>query len=156
MITLPCSVVTRQWCSNPFYCIKVTDTKDGCRVLDASAHLLSRALVSQLTLESRCIKYSVTSSVKQTPLAFVPVDRNSDLKFLTYWGASCFILYFMILSVLLQSLMMQWRYSPDRALASLSGFMIVSISTMWGYQLHDRPVQDTLIQPSESSSSNHL
>jgi hypothetical protein len=45
--------------------------------------------------------------------------------------------------------MMQWRYSPDRALASLSGFMIVCSSTMWGYQLHDRPVQDTLIQPSE-------
>jgi hypothetical protein len=31
-------------------------------------------------------------------------------------------------------MMMQWRYSPDRALASLSGFMIVCISTMWDYQ----------------------
>jgi hypothetical protein len=41
----------------------------------------------------------------------------------------------------------QWRYSADRALASLTGFMIVCSSTMWGYQLHDRPVQDTLIQP---------
>jgi hypothetical protein len=50
-------------------------------------------------------------------------------------------------------MLMRWRYSPDRALASLSGFMIVCISTMWGYQLHDRPVQDTLIQPSEPSSS---
>jgi hypothetical protein len=48
----------------------------------------------------------------------------------------------------------QWRYSPDRALASQTGFMIV-YSTMWGYQLHDRPVLDTLIQPSETSSSNY-
>jgi hypothetical protein len=48
----------------------------------------------------------------------------------------------------------QWRYSPDRTLASLSGFMIV-YSTMWGYQLHDRPVLDTLIQQSEPSSSNY-
>jgi hypothetical protein len=46
----------------------------------------------------------------------------------------------------------QWRYSPDRA--SVTGFMIV-YSTMWGYQLHDRPVIDTLIQPSEASSSNY-
>jgi hypothetical protein len=44
----------------------------------------------------------------------------------------------------------QSRYSPDRALASLTGS-----STMWGYQLHDRPVQDTPIQPSEPSSSNY-
>jgi hypothetical protein len=28
-------------------------------------------------------------------------------------------------------------------------------STMWGYQLHDRPILDTLIQPSETSSSNY-
>jgi hypothetical protein len=28
-------------------------------------------------------------------------------------------------------------------------------STMWGYQLHDRPVLDTLIQPSETSSSHY-
>jgi hypothetical protein len=28
-------------------------------------------------------------------------------------------------------------------------------STMWGYQLHDRPALDTLIQPSEPSSSNY-
>jgi hypothetical protein len=48
----------------------------------------------------------------------------------------------------------QWRYSPDRALASLMRFMTVC-STMWGYQLHDRPVLDTLIQPSETSSSNY-
>jgi hypothetical protein len=27
--------------------------------------------------------------------------------------------------------------------------------TMWGYQLHDRPLLDTLIQPSETSSSNY-
>jgi hypothetical protein len=40
----------------------------------------------------------------------------------------------------------QWRYSPDRALASLPVFMIVC-STMWGYQLRDRPVLHTLIQP---------
>jgi hypothetical protein len=45
----------------------------------------------------------------------------------------------------------QWRYSPDRALASLTGFMIV-YNKMWGYQLHDRPVLDTLIHPSETSS----
>jgi hypothetical protein len=30
----------------------------------------------------------------------------------------------------LMMMMMQWRYSPDRALASLSGFMIVCISTI--------------------------
>jgi hypothetical protein len=48
----------------------------------------------------------------------------------------------------------QWFYSPDRALASLTGFMIV-YNTMWGYQLHDRPVLDTLIQSSETSSSNY-
>jgi hypothetical protein len=48
----------------------------------------------------------------------------------------------------------QWRYSPDRALAYLTGFMIV-YSTVWGYQLHDRPVLDTLIQPSETFSSNY-
>jgi hypothetical protein len=48
----------------------------------------------------------------------------------------------------------QWRYSPDRALASLTGFMIV-YCIMWGYQLHDPPVLDTLIQPSETSSSNY-
>jgi hypothetical protein len=34
-----------------------------------------------------------------------------------------------------------------------TGFMVV-YSTMWGYQLHNRPVLDTLIQPSETSSSN--
>jgi hypothetical protein len=48
----------------------------------------------------------------------------------------------------------QWRNSPDRALASLTGFMIV-YSTMWGYQLNDRPVLDTLSQLSETSSSNY-
>jgi hypothetical protein len=48
----------------------------------------------------------------------------------------------------------QWHYSPNRALASLTGFIIV-YSTMWGYQLHNRPVLDTLIQPSETSSSNY-
>jgi hypothetical protein len=48
----------------------------------------------------------------------------------------------------------QWRYSPDRALASLTGF-VTAYSTMWSYQLHDRPVLDTLIQPSEISSSNY-
>jgi hypothetical protein len=48
----------------------------------------------------------------------------------------------------------QWRYSPDRAFASLTGFMRIC-SRMWGYQLHDRPVLDTLIQPSETSSSNY-
>jgi hypothetical protein len=47
----------------------------------------------------------------------------------------------------------QWRYSPDRALAPLTGFMLV-YSTMWVYQLHDRPILDTLIQPSETYSSN--
>jgi hypothetical protein len=49
----------------------------------------------------------------------------------------------------------QWRYSPDQALASLYGFHDSLYSTMWGYQLHDRPVLDTLIQPSETSSSNY-
>jgi hypothetical protein len=35
-----------------------------------------------------------------------------------------------------------------------TSFMIV-YSMMWGYQLHDRPVLDTLNQPSETSSSNY-
>jgi hypothetical protein len=35
-----------------------------------------------------------------------------------------------------------------------TGFRIV-YSTMWSYQLHDRPVLDTLIQPSETSSSDY-
>jgi hypothetical protein len=43
----------------------------------------------------------------------------------------------------------QWHYSPERAMASLTGFMIVCSSTMWGYQLQDRPVLYTLIQPSD-------
>jgi hypothetical protein len=47
----------------------------------------------------------------------------------------------------------EWRYSPDRALASLTGFIVYS--TMWGFQLHDRPILDTLIQSSETSSSNY-
>jgi hypothetical protein len=49
----------------------------------------------------------------------------------------------------------QWRYSPDRALASLYGFHDSFYSTMWGYQLHDRRILDTLIQLSETSSSNY-
>jgi hypothetical protein len=36
-----------------------------------------------------------------------------------------------------------------------TGFMIVCSSTMWGYQLHDRPILDILIQSSETSSSNY-
>jgi hypothetical protein len=44
--------------------------------------------------------------------------------------------------------------SGATAQPSLMGFMIV-YSKMWGYQLHDRPVLDTLIQPSETSSSNY-
>jgi hypothetical protein len=36
-----------------------------------------------------------------------------------------------------------------------TGFMIVFYSTMWGYQLHNRSILDTLIQPSEISSSNY-
>jgi hypothetical protein len=48
----------------------------------------------------------------------------------------------------------QWRYSPDRALASLTGFMIVIvrcgvISSTIDLVLH------TLIQPSETSGSNY-
>jgi hypothetical protein len=35
---------------------KVTDTNDGCRVLDASARLLPRALASQSAAESLCNK----------------------------------------------------------------------------------------------------
>jgi hypothetical protein len=49
----------------------------------------------------------------------------------------------------------QWRYSPDRALASLYGFHDSLHCTMWGYQLHDRPILDTLIQASETSSSDY-
>jgi hypothetical protein len=52
---------------NKFTITKATDTNDGGRAFDASVHLLSRALVSQSASESWCIKYSVTSSVKQTP-----------------------------------------------------------------------------------------
>jgi hypothetical protein len=51
--------------------LKVIDTNDGGCVLNASAHLLSRALVSQSVFESWCIKYSVTSSVKQTPFVCI-------------------------------------------------------------------------------------
>jgi hypothetical protein len=61
---------------------------------------------------------------------------------------------FMIITVLGDDDALTLQPRPG-ALASLSGFTIVCISTMWGYQLHDRPVQDTLIQPSEPSSSNH-
>jgi hypothetical protein len=48
----------------------------------------------------------------------------------------------------------QWRYSPDRALASLTGFVIVIVrcgvvSSTIDVVLH------TLIQPSETSSSNY-
>jgi hypothetical protein len=50
---------------------KVNDTKDGGWILDASAHQLSRALVSQSASDSWCIKYSVTSTVKQTPFLSV-------------------------------------------------------------------------------------
>jgi hypothetical protein len=39
--------------------------------LDSSAHVLSRVVVSQSALESWCIKYSVTSSVKQTPFVCI-------------------------------------------------------------------------------------
>jgi hypothetical protein len=35
-----------------------------------------------------------------------------------------------------------------------TGFMMF-YSTMWGYQLHDRPILDTLIQPSETAISNY-
>jgi hypothetical protein len=41
----------------------VTDTQDGGWILNASAHLLSRAFAWQLSSESCCIKYWVTSSV---------------------------------------------------------------------------------------------
>jgi hypothetical protein len=40
-------------------------------------------------------------------------------------------------------------------LASLYGFHDSFYSTMWGYQLHDRPILVTLIQPSETSSSSY-
>jgi hypothetical protein len=49
----------------------------------------------------------------------------------------------------------QWRYSPDRPLACLYGFHDSFYRTMWGYRLHDRPILDTLIQPSETSNSNY-
>jgi hypothetical protein len=58
-------VVKRPQCCKQVASSKVTDTNDGGRVLDASAHVLSRALVSQS--ENWCVKYSVTSSAKQTP-----------------------------------------------------------------------------------------
>jgi hypothetical protein len=65
----------------------------------------------------------------------------------------CVIILFLLLSFIDDG-DDQWRYSPDRALASLTGSMIV-YRTMWGYQLHDRPDLDILIQPSETSSSNY-
>lgn len=43
-----------------------TDMKHGAQVLEAPAHLLSRTFVSQSASDSCCIKYSVTSSDKQT------------------------------------------------------------------------------------------
>jgi hypothetical protein len=55
---------------------KVTDTNDGGRVLDASAHLLSRDLVSQSASERWCIKYSVTSSMKQTPFVCISLSLS--------------------------------------------------------------------------------
>jgi exonuclease III len=45
---------------------KLTDTNDSGRVLEASAHLLSRALVIQSASERWCMKYSVTASVNKT------------------------------------------------------------------------------------------
>jgi hypothetical protein len=86
--------------TGPFI-FKVADTNDGGRVLDASARLLSRALVSQSTSESWCIKYSVTSSVKQTPFVcvcvclsvppvFVRVGQYSAYRFTNHaWFSRC-------------------------------------------------------------------
>jgi hypothetical protein len=45
---------------------------DSGPVLNASVHLLSCAIVSQSASENWCIKYSVTSSVKQ--MSFVCID----------------------------------------------------------------------------------
>jgi hypothetical protein len=59
-----------------FHFPKVTDANDSGRVLDASAHLLSRALVSQSATESWCIKYSATSSVKQTSFVCINYLRH--------------------------------------------------------------------------------
>jgi hypothetical protein len=53
---------------------KVASTYDGDRVLDASAHILSRALVSQSASKSWCIKYSVTLSVKQAPFLCISLS----------------------------------------------------------------------------------
>jgi hypothetical protein len=53
----------------------------------------------------------------------------------------------------------KWWWSvvlqPRPGLGLPYGFHDSFYSTMWGYQLHDRPVLDTLIQPSETTSSHY-
>jgi hypothetical protein len=44
---------------------------------------------------------------------------------------------------------------PRPGLGLPYGFHDSFYSTMWGYQLHDLPVLDTLIQPSKTSSSHY-
>jgi CDP-diglyceride synthetase len=68
--------VLRRHCFQFYYSLtlfiaKVTVTNDGGRVLDASVHLLSRALLSHSASDSWCIKYLVASNVKQTPLVYI-------------------------------------------------------------------------------------
>jgi hypothetical protein len=76
----------------PFLAFEVTDTKDGGRVLDASAHLLSRALVSQSASESWCLKYSVTSSVKKTPFyIYLSLRHPPSFVLVTSSGKLCFV-----------------------------------------------------------------
>jgi hypothetical protein len=66
----------------------VTVTNDGGWVLDVSAHLLSRAPVSQSASE---LVYSVTSSVKQAP--FVSLSLSLSLSFYATRLRSCLSLY---------------------------------------------------------------
>jgi hypothetical protein len=84
---LLCWMLTLNFICNNTHCIvcyaEVTGTHDGGRVLNGSAHLLSRDLVSQSASESWYIKYSVTSSVKKTPFVAylslsVPLASLSD------------------------------------------------------------------------------
>jgi hypothetical protein len=49
------------------YSTEEVDVNSGSWVLDASAHPLSCAPVGQSASETWCIKYSVTSSVRQKP-----------------------------------------------------------------------------------------
>jgi hypothetical protein len=86
---------TQAYCSSyhiPLSSTKVTDTDESCRVLDGSAHLLSRALVSQSASVAYC-----TLSVSVCSLLAL---AHSGLYYVG-WFLSVF---FLILCIVLQIL----------------------------------------------------